>query len=324
MTGPTRRRLLELAGAASLAAAALSAARAEGGAPGPRVEAAPVPFAHRTPLRIGAVSLVVQDIERMTGFYRDVLGLAVVERTETQAKLGAGGAVLLVLEHRPSAPFELPGSAGLFHTAFLMPTRRDLARWLVHAASNRVRLTGFSDHSVSEAIYLDDPEGNGIEVYADRAPDQWRWEAGAVVMGTQPLDIDNLVSLTNIRVNDYAGAPEGLRIGHVHLRVGALEPAATFYAAVGLSSTRQRPGAAFMSSGRYHHHLGLNVWQSRGAGRREATSTGLGWFSLEAETADVLATQERRLREAGVTVASGAAGLETADPWGTTVRLGMR
>ncbi len=324
MAGATRRRLLELAGAASLAAAAMAAARAEGVETGPRVEAAPVPFAHRTPLRIGAVSLVVQDLGRMADFYRDVLGLAVIERTDTHAKLGAGGTVLLVLDHRPAAPFERPGSAGLFHTAFLMPTRRDLARWLVHAASNRVRLTGFSDHSVSEAIYLDDPEGNGIEVYADRAPDQWRWEAGAVVMSTEPLDINDLVSLTNIRVNDYAGAPEGLRIGHVHLRVGDLGPAAGFYAAVGLAPTRQRPGAAFMSSGRYHHHLGLNVWQSRGAGRRETGSTGLGWFSLEAETADVLAAQERRLREAGMVLTTSAAGIEAADPWGTAVRLVTR
>ncbi len=324
MTGPTRRRLLELAGAASMAAAAAAGAGAEGVAPGPRSEPAGVPFAHRTPLRIGAVSLVVHDLERMTAYYRDVLGLAVIERGEGQAKLGAGGAVLLVLEHKPSAPFEARGSAGLFHTAFLMPTRRDLARWLVHVASNRVRLTGFSDHSVSEAIYLDDPEGNGIEVYADRPPEQWRWEAGSVIMSTEQLDIDNLVSLTNIRVNDYAGAPEGLRIGHVHLRVGDLTPAGSFYAAVGMAPTRQRSGAAFMSSGRYHHHLGLNVWQSRGAGLRDANVTGLGWFSLEAENADMLAAQECRLREAGLTVTAMAGGVETADPWGTRVRLATR
>jgi catechol 2,3-dioxygenase len=324
MTGPTRRRLLELAGAASMAAAAAAGARAEGVSPGPRSEPAGVPFAHRTPLRIGAVSLVVQDLERMTAYYRDVLGLAVIERGEGQAKLEAGGAVLLVLEHKPSAPFEARGSAGLFHTAFLMPTRRDLARWLVHVASNRVRLTGFSDHSVSEAIYLDDPEGNGIEVYADRPPEQWRWEAGSVIMSTEQLDIDNLVSLTNIRVNDYAGAPEGLRIGHVHLRVGDLTPAGSFYAAIGMAPTRQRSGAAFMSSGRYHHHLGLNVWQSRGAGQRDASATGLGWFSLEAENADMLAAQERRLREAGLTVTAMAGGVETADPWGTRVRLATR
>jgi catechol 2,3-dioxygenase len=312
----TRRTLLHLAGASSFAAAA-GAARAEGnaGSAGPT-------FANRTAMRIGTVTLRVRKLDAVADFYRDVLGLAVLERTATGAALGAGGVKLLVLEAHPQAADESRKAAGLYHTAFLMPTRKDLARWLVHAALNRVPLSGFADHRVSESVYLDDPEGNGIEVYADRDPSLWQWSAGTVTMGTDQLDIDDLVSLTDTRVSDYAAAPEGLRIGHMHLRVGDLAKADGFYrGAIGFDPTRVRNGAAFLSSGRYHHHLGLNVWQSAGAGRRDDAATGLAWFSLEIEQPDLFAALEQRLRQTGVEVAAVANGLETADPWGTRLRL---
>src|SRR5664279_961467 len=180
-------------------------------------------------MRIGMVTIRVRKLDSVADFYRDVLGLTVMERTGTAAVLGAGGIKLLVLEARPLAADESRKAAGLFHTAFLMPTRKDLARWLVHAAINRVPLSGFADHRVSESVYLDDPEGNGIEVYADRDPSLWQWTDGTVTMATDQLDIDGLVSLTDTRVSDYAAAPEGLRIGHVHLRVGDLARAEVFY-----------------------------------------------------------------------------------------------
>jgi catechol 2,3-dioxygenase len=203
-----------------------------------------------------------------------------------------------------------------------MPTRKDLARWLVHAASHRVPLSGFADHRVSESVYLDDPEGNGIEVYADRDPSLWQWSDGTVTMATDQLDIDGLVALTDTRVSDYAKAPDGLRIGHMHLRVGDLAKADGFYReTLGFDPTRARSGAAFLSSGRYHHHLGLNVWQSAGAGHRDDAATGLAWFSLEIENADLFVAKEERLRQAGVTMVEVANGLEAADPWGTRVRL---
>ncbi|MCZ8313941.1 VOC family protein [Phreatobacter sp.] len=315
----TRRRIIELTGAGSLVAATAAALRAEGAPP---AGTAPVLAAHATPLRIGAVSLVVRDLERVAAFYRDAIGLAVLERRADGATLGVDGTALLHLVHRPAAPFEARGSAGLYHTAFLMPTRKDLARWLVHVASNRVRLTGFADHHVSEAVYLDDPEGNGIEVYADRPPERWRWDGAAVTMTTEHLDIDDLVSLTNVRVPDYAAAPSGLRIGHVHLKVGDTDRAAAFYGGlVGLDMTRQRPGAAFMSAGRYHHHLGLNIWQSRGAGLRDREATGLGWFSLEAASADLVEARRDKLTAGGANLVSVPGGIETADPWGTNVRI---
>jgi len=312
----TRRTLLHLAGASSFAAAAAAAARAEGGGgSGPT-------FASRTPMRVGMVMMRVRQLDTIADFYRDVLGLVVMERTATAATLGAGGVKLLALEAHPQAARESRNSAGLYHTAFLMPTRKDLARWLVHAALNRVPMSGFADHRVSESVYLDDPEGNGIEVYADRDPSLWQWNAGTVTMGTDQLDIDDLVSLTDTKVSDYARAPDGLRIGHMHLRVGDLAKADGFYrSALGFDPTRARSGAAFLSSGRYHHHLGLNVWQSAGAGRRDEAATGLAWFSLEIEKPDVFAALEDRLRQAGVELAPVANGLETADPWGTGVRL---
>lgn len=313
----TRRTLLHLAGASSLAAAAIGAAQAEGSASG----GGPT-FANRTPMRIGRVTLRVHDLDKVADFYRDAIGLTVMTRTTTGARLGAGGMALLDLERREGAAREARNAAGLYHTAFLMPTRKDLARWLVHAAKNRIPLSGFADHLVSESIYLDDPEGNGIEIYADRAPELWQWNAGTVAMATDQLDIDGLLALTGTATTDYAGAPDGLRIGHMHLRVGDLEQADRFYGGtLGFAPTRKRNGAAFLSSGRYHHHLGINVWQSQGAGPRDDTATGLAWFSLEIATAEILQGQEQRLRQAGATATAVPGGVETADPWGTRIRL---
>ena len=314
----TRRTLLHLAGASSFAAAASAAAQAEGNAVG---GGGPT-FANRTPMRVGMVSLRVRKLDVVADFYRDAIGLAVMERSATSATLGAGGVKLLVLEAKPDAAEESKRAAGLYHTALLMPTRKDLARWLVHAAINKVPLSGFADHRVSESIYLDDPEGNGIEIYADRDPALWQWSAGTVTMGTDQLDIDDLVSLTNTRVSDYPKAPDGMRIGHMHLRVGDLGEANGFYrATIGFDPTRERQGAAFLSSGRYHHHLGLNVWQSAGAGRRDDAATGLAWFSLEIEKPGLFAAQEERLRKAGAQIAAVPGGIEVGDPWGTRVRL---
>jgi catechol 2,3-dioxygenase len=312
----TRRTLLHLAGASSLTAAAVAAARAEGAAgSGPT-------FASRTPMRVGMVTLRVRNLDLVTDYYRDVIGLTVMARSMMGALLGAGGVRLLNLQRREVAPREARNAAGLYHTAFLMPTRTDLARWLVHAAANKVRLSGFADHLVSESVYLDDPEGNGIEVYADRAPETWKWDGGSVAMATDQLDIDGLLALTDTRTPSYAKAPDDLRIGHMHLRVGDLEQADRFYSGViGLDPTRKRAGAAFLSSGRYHHHLGINVWQSAGAGPRDATAMGLAWFSLEIAEDDILQAQTQRLGQAGAPVTAIENGIETSDPWGTKVRL---
>jgi catechol 2,3-dioxygenase len=278
-------------------------------------------FASRTPLHVGAVGLKVRDLARLSGFYSDVLGLAVLDRGNDSAALGAGDVPLLHLEHRPDAKPDDTRTAGLYHTAFLMPTRADLARWILHVARNKVPVTGASDHAVSEAIYLDDPEGNGIEVYRDRPAEAWQWTSGDLKMTTDPLDIEDIVREVPPGAA-YPGAPGGLRIGHVHLRVGDVARAETFYRdALGLDVTRRRHGATFMSSGRYHHHIAGNVWHSAGAGQRDESRAGLSWLSLEAADPPAFEAAEARLARAGVKLTPTPAGVEAADPWGTRLRI---
>src|SRR3954454_15183859 len=200
-----------------------------------------ITFANTTQLRIGAVGLKARDLSRLTDYYQQATGLHVIDRDSRAARLGAGGVTLLELESAPSALPDDPRTAGLYHTAFLQPTRADLARWLVHAARNRVQLTGASDHLVSEAVYLDDPEGNGIEVYRDRLPAEWRWNGDRIQMATDRLDLDNLAA--DASNTTYPGAPAGLRIGHIHLRVGDLDTTRKFYSdVVGLNPTAGRGG----------------------------------------------------------------------------------
>jgi catechol 2,3-dioxygenase len=270
----------------------------------------------------GAIGLVARDLDRLTDFYRDLLGLAVLERTDRVARLGIGSVSLIEIEHRPGAKPDDPAEAGLYHTAFLMPTRADHARWIMHTARNQVPISGASDHGVSEAFYLDDPEGNGIEVYNDRPRERWNWENGLVTMPTKQLDVEAILREIDAEASSYPAAPEGLRIGHVHLRVGAIEKAEEFYrGALGLELTRRRGGATFMSSGGYHHHVGANVWHSDGAARRDPDRAGLAWFSMEAADAAAYDAAVKRLKAAGAPLNAIEEGVETADPWGTRIRL---
>ena len=281
---------------------------------------ATVTYANRTPLRIGAVGLKARDLSRLTDFYSEAIGLDVIDRDAKTARLGAGGVTLLELEAAPNAMPDDPRTAGLYHTAFLQPTRGDLARWLVHAARNRVALTGASDHAVSEAIYLDDPEGNGIEVYRDRLPEEWRWNGDRIYMTTERLDLDKLAAEAGNTAD--AGAPAGLRVGHIHLRVGDLATTQKFYGdLVGLDATAGRHGALFMSSGRYHHHVGSNIWHSAGAGQRDDDRAGLAWFAFEAADEGTREAALARLKAANVPLAGSAQGPEARDPYGTRVRF---
>jgi catechol 2,3-dioxygenase len=278
-------------------------------------------FASRTPLHIGAVGLVARNLDLLAGYYQNLLGLTVLERTPNLAKLGVHGVTLIEIEHRPDARPDDERTAGLYHTAFLMPTREDHARWILHIARNQVPISGASDHGVSEAFYLDDPEGNGIEVYNDRPRERWQIQDGLVVMQTKQLDIEAILREVEPSAT-YPAAPEGLRIGHVHLRVGSVEQAEQFYrGAVGLDLTRRRGGATFMSSGGYHHHVGANVWHSDGAGRRDKDRAGLQWFSMEAADRATLDTTVARLKAANASVAAAPGGIETTDPWGTQIRF---
>lgn len=298
-----------------------SAGRTDGtsgaGTPGRVSPGMPPSLLDTAPYSVATVTLTVRDLAGLAGFYRDALGLELVSVEGHVVRLGVGAMVLLELRHEPSARSWDPREAGLFHTAFLLPSRGDLGAWLAHAAERGLRLSGAADHLVSEAVYLNDPEGNGIEVYVDRPSSEWpRAEGGTVIMRNDPLDH---AGLRRAAPGPWTGMPAGGRVGHVHLQVGALEPADRFYTGLlGFDVMCRYPGATFLGAGGYHHQLATNVWNSRDAGVRPAGMAGLAEVTLHADAATLARVQAR----AG-DPPNGEAGeaLVLHDPWGTRLRL---
>lgn len=260
-----------------------------------------LPFSATTPVSISQVGLKARDAGKLAAFYRDVIGLSDLENGDGAITLGAGGRPLLTIEQDSNAKPDDPREAGLFHTAFLLPSRADLARWAQRAIEHQVKIDGASDHLVSEAIYLNDPEGNGIEIYADRPRETWPWEGEEIAMKTLRLNFDDLFASAG--EDAWNGAPDGTVIGHVHLRVGDPAEAERWWReAVGLDTMAgYRPSAVFLASGGYHHHIGANSWHSAGAGRRDPARAGLSWIRLRSANA-----QDERALE---------------DPWGTVIRV---
>ncbi|MCW1917282.1 VOC family protein [Rhodobacter sp. KR11] len=247
------------------------------------------------PIEIGHVALTVRDLPGMATFYESLLGLARLSSDNAVVRLGTGDQTLVELRGDKAAKPNTGREAGLFHTAFLMPSRADLGAWLIHTAENRIALEGASDHLVSEAIYLSDPEGNGIEVYVDRPRVAWYGPDGQIKMATDGLDLN---AVARSAKGPYRAAPKGLVVGHVHLQVGNLTEAEGFYHdTMGLPITAHYPGAAFYGSGGYHHHLATNIWNSRGAKTRTPGMTGLVEVGLRADPGLLPAT--------------------LTDPWGT-------
>lgn len=264
------------------------------------------------PIDIAGVTLAVRDIDAVEAFYREVVGLDLIAGSGDTRRFGAGGIAFLALQHRPELRPRDPAAAGLYHTAFLLPARADLGRWLRHAADRRVGLDGAADHLVSEAVYLHDPEGNGVEIYSDRPRASWTWQGNQVVMANDRLD---MIGLRALAIETWRGAPAGTRIGHVHLQVGEIGAAERFYAgALGFAVTRRFPTALFMSTGSYHHHLAANTWDSAGAGPRDPDRAGLASVTLAVAEPSLLDGIAERL---------GGADLQRGvrDPWGTLIRL---
>lgn len=248
------------------------------------------PTAFDAPLHVGAVTLVVRDLSRVAEFYNNAIGLESIGTSAGDTIMGTGSTPLLRLRPDPAAQVADTRSTGLFHTAFLVPTRRDLARWLAHAAASKIALEGASDHIVSEALYLSDPEGNGIEIYADRPPSAWQRKDGQILMDTLPLDIDGLMGTLAPQETPWTAMAAGTRIGHIHLKVGDTGAAEQFYdGLLGFATTYRRPGASWMGSGGYHHHVAANSWMSRGAGPRQPGTTGLTGFEIVVKDADAAA-----------------------------------
>lgn len=232
--------------------------------------------------RIGSTVLAVADLDRSARFYRDVLGFDVVQEAGVARLSAAGGPTLVELRERPGAQPRPRRSAGLFHIAILVPSRATLGRSLRRLAAARWPLTGAADHLVSEALYLDDPDGLGLEIYRDRPRDEWPTRDGALVMATDPLDLDSVVREPGADA-EWLGLAAGTVIGHVHLRVADLSAAEAFYCGrVGFSPTvRDYPGALFVAAGGYHHHLGLNTWAGRGVPPPPAEAAGLVSFIVQ-------------------------------------------
>ena len=231
---------------------------------------------------IGKVRLRVADIDALTEFYERVVGLRGVERDGDIARLGAeGGEPLVELVSTPGASPAPSYSTGLFHMAILVPDRPELARSLRRVIEQGWRLTGASDHLVSEALYLRDPEGNGIEIYRDRPRDHWGHSNGELQMATLPLDLDDVLADEGSG-GPANGMPPGTTMGHVHLRVADIPAAEAFYhRALGLEvMVRSYPGALFVAAGGYHHHIGLNTWETQGAPAPPEGSLGLDRYEL--------------------------------------------
>jgi catechol 2,3-dioxygenase len=256
---------------------------------------------------IGSVRLNVSELERSRAFYEQALGLRATELDNGAVALGASdGRALVELHGDSSAPKLDPRATGLFHLAILVPARRDLAFALRRLAIARWPLDGASDHLVSEALYLSDPDGNGIEIYRDRPREEWRRVDGQLQMATLPLDLRGVAGELATVDASQPQVPDGTRIGHTHLQVSELDRTEAFYAGVlGFDVTvRGYPGALFVSAGGYHHHLGLNTWNSAGSGPPAPGSVGLRSFEVVVPGSDALAAVLARVTDAGLEIES--------------------
>ncbi|MCM2291865.1 VOC family protein [Allorhizobium sp. BGMRC 0089] len=281
-------------------------------------------FALTRPLHVGEAHLVVRDLATVSAYYQKVMGLEVVEKSASGAVLGVAGKPLLRLTTAGDVLKAPPTSAGLFHTAFLLPDRKSLAQWLAHAAHAGVPLDGASDHLVSEAIYLSDPEGNGIEIYRDRSPMEWTYHAdGTVEMATLPLNLQKLYD--SAPKDPWRAMPEGSAIGHIHLQVGNVPEADRFYQGVlGLKKMASYPGASFYAAGQYHHHVAANIWNSRGAKARSGPMSGLADYSLIYQDEALLQQALATLETLEIAVTKTADGHRLSDPWGIGLTLCFR
>ena len=291
------------------------------------LEAASAPARAEIPAAttVGAVHLTVADLERSLVYYGRAVGLTVLARDAHSASLGAGERELLVLVEEPGAQ-PAHGHTGLYHFALLLPERVDLAGWLAHAARDRVALTGLSDHFVSEALYLSDPDGHGIEIYWDRPREVWEGQVSER-MTTLPLDVDSLLGeLGDPRSSTFERLPAGTVMGHVHLKVARIPETIAFYRDVlGFALMAQLgPYAAFLSAGGYHHHLGANTWESSNASPPPPGAAALRHASIVLPDAGARDALIERVNAAGAgAVDEREAGPVITDPSGNALLLAL-
>ena len=276
------------------------------------------------PPRIGRVSLAVADLDRSVRFYEDVIGLTLLERAGQTAQLGAGDDGFLLLTGQPGLR-PVQRATGLYHFAILVPTRLDLARTLNHLLQNDAPISGFADHNVSEAIYLTDPDGHGIEIYRDRPREEWAFTNGKLRMTTEPIDFEGVIGAATGRARGGAwrGLPPGTMMGHIHLQVAQIEATERFYIdLIGLDLIiRYGPSATFLAANGYHHHLGANVWAGAGLPPAPDDAARLLWYEIRQPDAAAIDAIATRLDATGRAYERDAAGLRVVDPSGIAVRL---
>ncbi len=251
---------------------------------------------------IAQITLRTHQLSVLTRFYEQVIGLRIIHQEPAKAFLSATGQepALLVLEQDIPAPRQDPRQPGLFHVAYLVPSRLELARWWQHFSQTGWPVQGFGDHLVSEAIYLADPDENGIEIYADRPRSTWPIVNEQVQMTTEPVDIESLLREIPVPDKPWTGLAPDTFIGHIHLQVSNLNLARQFYHQIlGFAVMQESyPGALFVAAGGYHHHIGLNTWRSRNAAPRNPAATGLASFKIKVLEPSVLSQLSERLQEA--------------------------
>jgi catechol 2,3-dioxygenase len=274
---------------------------------------------------VGLLSLTVADLARSIAFYSEALGFEVLHQEPSGATLGAAGTPLLLLTERPGAepwPHDRYGYTGLYHFAILMPTRADLGRWLRHWLELGYPLPGQGDHLVSEALYLSDPDGNGIEIYQDRPRDQWVRVNGQIQMATDPVDIRGLLSEGDRAGKPWTGLPAGTKLGHMHLQVGDIDLAEAFYHRVlGFDIVVRMPSALFISAGGYHHHIGMNIWHSTDAPAAPEGTAGLRFFTVVFPSEEARQAVVSRIEAASIPYTRSGDSIVVQDPWNTTILL---
>lgn len=270
---------------------------------------------------IGEVNLIVQNLDRTLEFYKNVLGFQVLEQTNEMASLTADGKSVLVRLEQVENVNPRQRTTGLYHIAFLLPNRSDLADIVHHFISTRQQLQGASDHHVSEALYLADPEGNGIEIYIDRAPELWKWDGDQVYMTTQALDIEDL--LKDASEAGWKGMPEGTVNGHIHLQVSELQKTKEFYCeGLGFDlMLNYGSQALFIAKEKYHHHIGLNTWNSAGAPAPAENSAGLKSFTIILPNEEAMKQTVQNLEKLHAMVSKADGKVITKDPSGIHIQL---
>jgi catechol 2,3-dioxygenase len=263
--------------------------------------------------QIGHAHLQVSNLERALVFYKEFVGFKEISRNNESAVLSATGQspAHILLTARADAKPKPPNTTGLYHIAIRFPNRRELARGFRRLIAQRSPFQGFADHLVSEALYLADPDGNGVELYTDRPREHWRWRNGMVEMATAPLDVDELLREIENDSASWSGVHPSTNIGHIHLHVADLQKAEAFYSGVlGFDVTqRSSPGALFISAGGYHHHLGLNIWAGKGAPPSPPEAVGLLSFSVSIPDEATLRILRERLQTAGSAFAERSAAM---------------